>query len=57
MMIMIMLNIIANTMKVLFVGESGVDTGGPSREFWWLFGTGIAASYCVANDKGQSQVH
>lgn len=29
-----------------FVGEPGVDTGGPSREFWSLLCKEIASEYC-----------
>ena len=29
-----------------FVGEAGVDTGGPSREFWNLLSKEIACEYC-----------
>ena len=29
-----------------FFGEAAVDTGGPSREFWYLLNKGIAGEYC-----------
>ena len=31
------------------MGEEAVDTGGPSREFWELFGQGIADTYFVGD--------
>ena len=31
------------------MGEKGVDTGGPSREFWRLFCEGVVAQYCVGD--------
>ncbi|XP_065917601.1 uncharacterized protein [Dysidea avara] len=36
--------------NVTFVGEPAVDTGGPSREFWYLLVKGIAAQYCRGID-------
>ncbi len=39
--------------QVSFVGEAGVDTGGPSREFWRLFSSGVAEVYCVQNEMGK----
>ena len=41
------------TTQVHFVSESGIDTGGPSREFWRLFVEGVASSYCIGNDHQQ----
>ena len=39
--------------QVHFVGEAGIDTGGPSREFWRLFASGVADKYCISNERGQ----
>ena len=33
-------------MKVSFVGEEAIDTGGPSREFWRLLVGDIENTYC-----------
>ena len=35
-----------NISKVNFVGESGVDTGGLSRELWRLVVVDIVQQYC-----------
>ena len=35
-----------------FVGEAAIDTGGPSRELWRLFGTGILESHCRSGPEG-----
>ena len=40
------------TLQVCFVGESVVDTGGPSREFWHLFATGIEVSHFRSGKEG-----
>ena len=40
-------------MQVHFVSEPGIDTGGPSREFWRLFAEGVVTSYCIGNDHQQ----
>ena len=37
------------TLQVRFVGEPGVDTGGLSREFWFLLTKGIADHFCTGN--------
>lgn len=34
-------------LKVHFVGEEGIDTGGPSREFWRLFVKEVVDLYCI----------
>ena len=39
--------------QVHFVGEAGIDTGGPSREFWHLFASGVADKYCISNETRQ----
>ncbi len=44
---MLNINISIILSQVHFVGEEGVDTGGPSREFWRLFASGVSSSYCV----------
>ena len=36
-----------NISKVHFVGESGVDTGGLSRELWRLVVVDIVQQYCI----------
>ena len=36
-----------NISRVHFVGESGVDTGGLSREFWRLVVVDIVQQYCI----------
>ena len=35
-----------------FVGETAVDTGGPSREFWRLLAIGIEKKYCRVGENG-----
>ena len=50
---MLNINISIILSQVHFVGEEGVDTGGPSREFWRLFASGVSSSYCVSNDSGE----
>lgn len=36
--------------QVQFVDEEAVDTGGPSREFWRLFGLGVMKQYCIGEE-------
>ena len=36
------------------MSEAGVDTGGPTREFYRLFAKGVTEQYCVSNSSGQS---
>ena len=37
-------------MKVCFVGEPAIDTGGPTREFWRLLTSGFQDMYCVGDE-------
>lgn len=34
------------------MGESGLDTGGPSREFWRLLMTAFKTEYCYSAEGG-----
>ena len=34
------------------MGESAIDTGGPSWELWRLLAAGIETTYCCSGDKG-----
>ena len=36
--------------KVSFVGEEAVDTGGPSREYWRIIMHDIKQKYCHGQD-------
>lgn len=36
-------------LQVTFVNESGIDNGGPSREFWRLFKKAAAQRYCMGS--------
>ena len=45
------------TLKVFFVGEDAVDTGGPLREFWRLIMQELSFQFCIGNDKNKVLVH
>ena len=36
------------------MSEAGIDTGGPTREFYRLCAKGVTEQYCVSNGSGQS---
>lgn len=38
------------SLKVSFVGEEAVDTGGPSREFWRILMYTIVGNYCCGDE-------
>ena len=37
-------------LHVYFVGEEGIDTGGPSREFWRLFMHDVERKYFIGSE-------
>ena len=37
-------------LQVSFVGEEGIDTGGPSREFWRLFMHDVERKYFIGSE-------
>ncbi|XP_065892745.1 uncharacterized protein [Dysidea avara] len=43
--------------RVCFIGEAGVDTGGPSREFFRLLMMGVDETYCCGNDGAKVFMH
>ncbi|XP_064389314.1 uncharacterized protein LOC135337323 isoform X2 [Halichondria panicea] len=43
----------SNLLRVSFVSEAAVDTGGPLREFYRLFAKGVTEKYCTSNESGQ----
>lgn len=40
-----------------FIGEAGVDTGGPSRKFFRLLMMGVDKTYCCGNDGAKVFMH
>ena len=40
--------------EVSFVGEEGIDTGGPNREFWRLFMNDVKKRYFIGSEGKQT---
>ena len=43
-------DLIVFSLKVTFVGEEAVDTGGPRHEFWQLFVENAHQEYCIGKE-------
>lgn len=41
---------LTSPIKVCFVGEPAIDTGGPTREFWRLLNNGFQEKFCIGSE-------